>query len=106
MAKKLLLLKVMHLQLKEKRLLLSEGHELEVLSVGRPLREILAERRAEAGGESEGEDAVPAGYPDLAGVYAGMTAAATNYPSNVWGGTCSRSRSPTTSTSTRTNRRS
>ena len=58
----------------EKAQLVDEGYALEVLSVGRPLREILAER------QDEGEDAIPVGYPDLAGIYAGMTAAAANYP--------------------------
>ncbi|MCK4341975.1 MAG: carboxypeptidase regulatory-like domain-containing protein [Phycisphaerae bacterium] len=50
------------------------GYEPEILAVGRPLRDIQAEWQA------AGDD-VPPGYPDLATIYADMTAAATNYPS-------------------------
>ena len=57
----------------EKATLLADGFELEVISVGRPLREILAEL-------DDGADAVPGGYPDLAGIHASMNAAAANFP--------------------------
>jgi len=61
----------------DKQALQHEGFALQVLSVGRPLRELLAERGEEAGRA----DAIPGGYPDLPGIYARMAAAAANYPS-------------------------
>jgi hypothetical protein len=61
----------------EKQQLLSEGYELDVLDVGRPFREIQAERMAAAAADG----AVPSGYPDLGQIYQSMSDTAAAYPS-------------------------
>ncbi len=52
--------------------LIEAGYSPEILAVGRPFREIQAERQAES--------SVPIGYPDLDEIISQLTAAQTNYP--------------------------
>jgi murein tripeptide amidase MpaA len=61
----------------EKRALLEEGYTLDVLDVGRPFRDIQAERMEAAALDGT----VPSGYPDLGQIYASMSATAAAYPS-------------------------
>ena len=55
------------------QILRDKGFEPQLIAVGRPFRDIQAERTA--------DDALPAGYKDLAEVLAEMNAAQANYPS-------------------------
>ena len=57
----------------ELKMLRGEGFEPRIIAVGRPFREIQAERL--------GLEAIPYGYPDLAEILADMHAAQANYPS-------------------------
>jgi hypothetical protein len=52
--------------------LIDLGLKTEVIEIGRPLRDIIADQMA--------IDSIPAGYPDLAGIYAEMNAKAAAFP--------------------------